>query len=121
MLLKNRFNFTRSCAFAQKAKFYALKMLKKQIFMHPKAAKLATLNVAYCKHSDLRMIKGDITFDLCMSINNVLPRQAVCAQKLKPVWAARLQDAEAVKTLLRRGVTIQRSHIDFYPVNPLKP
>ena len=27
--LKNKFNFTRSCAFAQKAKFYALKMLKK--------------------------------------------------------------------------------------------
>ena len=74
--------------------------------------------VAYCKHSDLRMIKGDITFDLCMSINNVLPRQAVCAQKLKSVWAVRLQNAEAVKTLLRRGVTIQGSHIDFYPVNP---
>ena len=74
--------------------------------------------VAYCKHSDLRMIKGDITFDLCMSINNVLPRQAVCAQKLKSVWAVRLQNAEAVKTLLRRGVTIQGSQIDFYPVNP---
>ena len=60
--------------------------------------------VAYCKHSDLRMIKGDITFDLCMFINNVLPRQAVCAQKLKSVWAVRLQNDEAVKTLLRRGV-----------------
>ena len=43
--LKNTFNFTRSCAFAQKAKFYALKMLKKQIITHPKAAKLATLHV----------------------------------------------------------------------------
>ena len=41
--LKNTFNFTRSCAFAQKAQFYALKMLKKQILTHPKAAKLATL------------------------------------------------------------------------------
>ena len=41
--LKNTFNFTRSCAFAQKAKFYALKMLKKQNLTHPKAAKLATL------------------------------------------------------------------------------
>ena len=29
--LKNTFNFTRSCAFAQKAKFYALKMLKNKI------------------------------------------------------------------------------------------
>ena len=28
---KNTFNFTRSCAFAQKAKFYALKMLKNKI------------------------------------------------------------------------------------------
>ena len=53
-----------------------------------------------------------------MSINKVLPRQAVCAQKLKSVWAVRLQDAKAVTTLLRRGVTIQGSHIDFYPVNP---
>ena len=41
--------------------------------------------VAYCKHSDLRMIKGDITYDLCMSINNILPRQAECGQKLKSV------------------------------------
>ena len=29
--LKNTFNFTRSCAFTQKAKFYALKMLKNKI------------------------------------------------------------------------------------------
>ena len=29
--LKNTFNFTRSCAFAQKAKFYTLKMLKNKI------------------------------------------------------------------------------------------
>ena len=29
--LKNTFNFTRSCAFAKKAKFYALKMLKNKI------------------------------------------------------------------------------------------
>ena len=29
--LKNAFNFTRSCAFAPKAKFYALKMLKNKI------------------------------------------------------------------------------------------
>ena len=31
------------CAFAQKVKFYALQMLKKQNLTHPKAAKLATL------------------------------------------------------------------------------
>ena len=43
--LNNTFNFTRSCAFAQKAKFYALKMLKKQNLTHPIAAKLATLRV----------------------------------------------------------------------------
>ena len=30
-LSKNTFNFTRSCAFAQKVKFYALKMLKNKI------------------------------------------------------------------------------------------
>ena len=41
--LKSTFNFTRFCAFAQKAKFYALKMLKKQNLTHPKATKLATL------------------------------------------------------------------------------
>ena len=41
--LKNAYNFTRSCAFAQKAKFYALKMLKKQNLTHHKAAKFATL------------------------------------------------------------------------------
>ena len=39
---KKTVTFTRSCAFAQKAKFYALKMLKKQNLTHPKAAKLAT-------------------------------------------------------------------------------
>ena len=32
-----------SCAFAQKAKFYVLKMLKKLNLTHPNAAKLATL------------------------------------------------------------------------------
>ena len=41
--LKNTFNFTRSCALAQKAKFYALKMLKKQNLTHLKATKLVTL------------------------------------------------------------------------------
>ena len=41
--LKNTFNFTRSCAFTQKAKFYELKMLKNQNLTHPKTAKLATL------------------------------------------------------------------------------
>ena len=41
---KNEVNFTRSCAFAQKVKFYALEMLKKQSLTHPKAAKLATLH-----------------------------------------------------------------------------
>ena len=41
--LKKTANFTRSCAFAQKAKFYSLKMLKKQNLTHPNAAKLATL------------------------------------------------------------------------------
>ena len=42
-LSKKTANFTRSCALAQKAKFYALKMLKKQNLTHPNAAKLATL------------------------------------------------------------------------------
>ena len=41
---KNEVNFTRSCAFAQKVKFYALQMLKKQSLTHPNAAKLATLH-----------------------------------------------------------------------------
>ena len=41
--LKKKVNFTRSCAFAQKVKFYALQMLKKQNLTHPKAAKLPTL------------------------------------------------------------------------------
>ena len=40
--LKNTFNFTRSYAFAQKAKFYSLKMFKKNL-THPKATKFATL------------------------------------------------------------------------------
>ena len=48
---KNTFNFTRSCAFAQKAKFYALKMFKKQNLTNPNAAKLATLRKMniFCK------------------------------------------------------------------------
>ena len=41
---KKRVNFTRSSAFAQKVKFYALQMLKIQNLTHPKAAKLATLD-----------------------------------------------------------------------------
>ena len=45
---KNEVNFTRSCAFAQKVKFYALQMLKKQSLTHPKAAKLATLLLCQC-------------------------------------------------------------------------
>ena len=40
---KKTVNFTRSCAFAQKVKFYALQMLKKQNLTHPKAVNLATL------------------------------------------------------------------------------
>ena len=48
---KNEVNFTRSCAFAQKVKFYALQMLKKQSLTHPKAAKLATLQFSLNSHS----------------------------------------------------------------------
>ena len=43
--LKKKVNFTRSCALAQKVKFYALQMLKKQNLTHPRAAKLATLKL----------------------------------------------------------------------------
>ena len=54
--LKNTFNFTRSWAFTQKAKFYALKMLKKQNLTHPKAAKLATLHNMDITHLLLTII-----------------------------------------------------------------
>ena len=61
--LKNTFNFTRSWAFAQNAKFYALKMLKKQNLTHPKAAKLATLNVnpiSYVSYGENSMFMPDL-------------------------------------------------------------
>ena len=75
--------------------------------------------VIYCKHSDLRMIKGDITFELCMAINKMFSGQALCAQKLKAVWAICIRESEARKSLLRRGVMIGKNSIDMYPDNPL--
>ena len=42
--------------------------------------------VIYCKHSDLLMIEGDITFELCMAINTIFTGQVLCAQKLKAVF-----------------------------------
>ena len=47
--LKNTFNFTRSCAFTQKARFYALKMLKNKI---SRILKLATL-IVYGKNCNI--------------------------------------------------------------------
>ena len=47
--LKNTFNFTRSCAFTQKAKFYALKMLKNKI---SRILKLPSWQHCYSKSSN---------------------------------------------------------------------
>ena len=72
----------------------------------------------YCKHSDLRMAKGDITFELCMSVNKIVPKQALCAQKLRNVWAICVSDVEAKETLLHRGIMFNHNMVDLYAVNP---
>ena len=54
--LGKKVNFKRSCAFAQKVKFYGLQMLKKQNLTHPKAAKLATLILVVCTASVSEML-----------------------------------------------------------------
>ena len=77
-----------------------------------------TMQVLYCKHSDLKMIRGDITFELCMAVNKILPNQALCAQKLKAVWAICVTDTDAKKTLIRRGIMIKNIQIDLYSENP---
>ena len=74
-----------------------------------------TMQVVFCKHSDLRMIKGDITYDLCTSINKMFPGQALCAQKLKSVWAICIRDSESRKSLLRRGIMIGNTRVEVYP------
>ena len=76
------------------------------------------VQVIYCKHSDPRMAKGDITFELCMSVNKIVPKQALCAQKLRNVWAICVSDAEAKKTLLHRGIMFNHNRVDLYAVNP---
>ena len=74
-----------------------------------------TMQVVFCKHSDLRKIKGDITYDLCTSINKMFPGQALCAQKLKSVWAICIRDSESRKSLLRRGIMIGNTRVEVYP------
>ena len=77
-----------------------------------------TMQVFYCKHSDLKMIRSDITFELCMAVNKILPNQALCAQKFKAVWAICVTDTDAKKTLIRRGIMIKNIQIDLYAENP---
>ena len=64
------------------------------------------------------MAKGDITFKLCMSVNKIVPKQALCAQKLRNVWAICVSDAEAKETLLHRGIRFNHNRVDLYAVNP---
>ena len=53
------------------------------------------MQIVFCKHSDLRLMRGDISFDICTAINKIIPKQVLCAQKLKSVWAICVSGSDA--------------------------
>ena len=76
------------------------------------------MQIVFCKHSDLRLMRGDISFDICTAINKIIPKQVLCAQKLKSVWAICVSGSDAKNILIRRGLTINDRQIELYPENP---
>ena len=77
------------------------------------------MQIVFCKHFDLRLMRGDITFDLCTAINKIIPKQVLCAYALKSVWALCVSGSYAKNILIRRGLTINDRQIELvYPENP---
>ena len=77
-----------------------------------------SIHLLYCKHYDVRHLRGDITFQICSAVNRLVPCQALGAQQLKGVWLIAVKSAEAKSSLLRRSISIGDQDITVYPNNP---
>ena len=65
------------------------------------------------------MTKSNITFELDMATSTMFFKASSLCPKLKAVWAICIRETETRKSLLRRGVMIEKNSIDMYPDNPL--
>ena len=77
-----------------------------------------SIHLLYCKHYDVRHLRGDITFQICSAVNRLVPWQALGAQQLNGVWLIAVKSAETKSSLLRRSISIGDQDITVYPNNP---
>ena len=66
-------------------------------------------NIIYCKHNDVKFLKGDITFQICLAVNKIVRWQAVGAQHMRGVWLICVKSREAKKTLLTTHIKLEKS------------
>ena len=77
-------------------------------------------NIIYCKHNDVKFLKGDITFQICLAVNKIVRWQAVGAQHIPGVWLICVKSREAKKMLLTTHIKIEIRDVTFYADNPFE-
>ena len=77
-------------------------------------------NIIYCKHNDVKFLKGDITFQICLAVNKIVRWQAVGAQHMRGVWLICVKSREAKKTLLTTHIKIENRDVTLYADNPFE-
>lgn len=81
--------------------------------------KKKTMHTIYCKHDDLKGLKGDYTFLLCNAINSVTKWQAIGAQKLRGAWVIAIRTKETRSAILQQETILVRDReVKVHPLNP---
>ena len=72
------------------------------------------MHLLYCKHSDFYGMTGDITDLICTAINNIVPNEAIGAQKSKKIWIIGVHSMMAKSTLLHSRILINNINVKLY-------
>ena len=79
---------------------------------------ITDIEIIFCKHYQVKDIKGDITDKICIAINKIVKWQALGAQKFNGVWVIAVRSPEARTTLLSSTLMIDGYEIKLYGDNP---
>lgn len=76
------------------------------------------VSIIFCKHENLVNLTGDITYHICTAINEVVPNQALGAQKIRAVWVIGIRTSQARETLLQTNIIVNNNEVKLYGDNP---
>ena len=76
-------------------------------------------NIIYCKHNDVKFLKGDIKFQICLAVNKIVRWQAK-AQYIRVVWLICVMSCAAKQTPLTTHVKIENCDVLSMPTIHMK-